>query len=237
MGVFHTSTKSVLEFLLILTCFIEEREMAEPPSRRTFTHRFCGRPKFFGPHIGVLYAKATAMSALSTLKVKAQKDVGPFKFETGTLNHEGIAGAAEAVEFIADAGAKHESGFNQELGDLEGRRRKIVAGMLSFERYEKPLAEHFRRELVRIPKIKVYAPPAEIPRTSTISFTVEGAHPAKVAEGLAQKGIFVWHGDFYAAQMVKSLNLEESGGLVRVGLAPYNTAGEIDRTLEIVSAI
>ena len=195
---------------------------------------FCSAYKFFGPHIGILYGKKTKMSELRTLKVKPQEDSGPFKFETGTLNHEGIAGAAEAVEFIADAGANYRNDFETELDGLEGRRKKIIAGMLSFERYEQSLSEYLKYELDRLPKITVYAPPAEIPKTSTISFTVAGIPPVKVAESLAQKGIFVWNGSFYATQMVKSLNLEESGGLVRIGFAPYNTMKEIDRTLEII---
>jgi cysteine desulfurase family protein (TIGR01976 family) len=198
---------------------------------------YCSAYKFFGPHIGVLYGKKEKMDALRTLKVKAQEDVGPYKFETGTLNHEGIAGAAEAVEFIADAGAKHRNEFMEELGGLEGRRKNIVAGMLSFEKYEQPLADYFKLELSRLPKIKVYSASSEVPKTSTISFTFEGLPPIKVAESLAQKGVFVWHGDFYARQMVKSLNLAQSGGLVRVGLTPYNTKEEIDRTLEVVSRL
>lgn len=198
---------------------------------------FCSAYKFFGPHVGILYAKKNKMSALRTLKVEAQEDVSPFKFETGTLNQEGIAGAAEAIEFIADAGTKYEDEFLEELEGLQGRRRKIVAGMLSFERYELPLSEYFKRELGGLSKIKVFSPPSEIPKTSTISFTVEGVTPVKIAKELAQKGIFVWDGDFYAVEMVKALNLEESGGLVRVGLTPYNTLEEIDRTLEIVSRI
>ncbi|MCF8067925.1 MAG: cysteine desulfurase-like protein [Desulfobacterales bacterium] len=198
---------------------------------------FCSAYKFFGPHVGILYAKKDKMSGLRTLKVKAMADVCPYKFETGTLNQEGIAGAAEAVEFIADAGSKYENEFNEDLDGLQGRRRKIVAGMLSFERYERPISDYFKRELGSLSKLKVYSPPSGNPKTSTISFTVEGVSPVKVAEQLAQKGIFVWDGDFYAAEMIKSLNLEESGGLVRVGLTPYNTVEEIDRTLEVVSRL
>lgn len=198
---------------------------------------YCSAYKFFGPHVGILFAKKERMQSLKTLKVGAQKDVPPYKFETGTLNLEGIAGAAEAVEFIADVGARYQDDLSAELAGLEGRRKKIVAGMLSLEKYEQPLADHFKNALKQLPKVTLYTPPDDIPKTSTISFTVENVSPEKVAKNLAQKGVFVWDGDFYAAQPVRSLGLAESGGLIRVGLTPYNTREEIDRALKIVSEL
>lgn len=197
----------------------------------------CSAYKFFGPHIGVLYAKKNKMENLRTIKVKEQEDWAPLKFETGTLNHEGIAGAAEAVEFIADIGAKYESEFMKELEGLEGRRRKVVAGMLSLESYEQPIAEYFIEALNNIPGLKIYGPPQNHPRTSTISFTLQGKTPKEVAEYLGEKGIFVWDGDFFASQLVRVLGLRERGGLVRIGLAPYNTMEEIERTIEAIKEI
>ena len=193
---------------------------------------FCSAYKFFGPHVGILYAKAEQMERLRTLKVEEQEDVAPDKFETGTLNHEGIAGAAEAVDFIEDIGVRTGDRFSQKIGDLEDRRKHIVAGMLAIEEYERPLADSFREELTNVPGVKVYSPPEDCPKTSTVSFTVDGVHPHAVAKHFASKGICVWDGDFYVTQVV-----QESGGWVRVGLAPYNTQEELDRTLDAIRSL
>ncbi len=196
---------------------------------------FCSAYKFFGPHVGILFAKKDRMEALRTIKVGDQENWAPLKFETGTLNHEGIAGAAEAVEFIAAIGDQHLQDFAGELPpDASPRRRAVIAGMLALEAYEQPIATYFLAELAKIEKIKVYGPPENHPRTSTVTFTVAGVHPRQVAEKLAEKGIFVWDGNFFATKLIRVLGYEESGGLVRVGLAPYNTLAEIDRTLEVL---
>ena len=193
---------------------------------------FCSAYKFFGPHIGILYGKKEKMEALRTIKVKEQEDWAPLKFETGTLNHEGIHGAAESVEFIASIGEKYIDYFAEELKGLEGRRKKVIAGMLAIEAYEQPITEYLIDELRKIPGVKVYGPPKGHPRTSTISFTMSNKSPREAAEYLGEKGIFVWDGDFFASKTVFVLGLKESGGLIRIGLAPYNTKEEIDRALE-----
>ena len=109
--------------------------------------------------------------------------------------------------------------------------------MMYMEAYERPLAENFKKELSKIAKVKAYCPPEDYPQTSTVSFTVEGVHPNKVATLLANKAICVWDGDFYATQFTKVLGLRESGGFVRVGLAPYNTEEELDRTLAVIRSL
>lgn len=190
---------------------------------------FCSAYKFFGPHIGVLYARRERMERLRTLRVGAQEPTAPHKFETGTLNHEGIVGAAEAVEFLADIGAHH--------GATGSRRDRIVAGITAIEDYEQPLAAWFKDELRRIPGLTLYVPPKGVPCTSTISFTLKGIAPKKVGTLLGQRGIFVWNGSFYAVHVVKTLGLKESGGLVRIGLAPYSTREEIERALADIRAI
>jgi cysteine desulfurase family protein (TIGR01976 family) len=198
---------------------------------------FCSAYKFFGPHIGVLYGKREKMDKIRTLKVGAQQSDPPYKFETGTLNHEGIAGAAEAIEFIADIGARHRENFASSAANCSERRKNIVCGMLSMEAYEKPLANYFKEELAKIDGLKIYGPPKDHPCTSTISFRLKDMPPVKVARRLADKGIFVWDGNFYAVQLVKTLGLNESGGLVRIGLAPYNTKEEILRAIQEIKNI
>jgi selenocysteine lyase/cysteine desulfurase len=109
--------------------------------------------------------------------------------------------------------------------------------MKALEDYELPLANYFKDELKKIIGLKLYCPPKEQPCTSTISFRIENLHPLEVAKQLAEQGIFVWAGGFYAVGLMRALNLSESGGMVRIGLAPYNTREEIDRTLRAIQII
>ncbi len=219
----------------------------------------CSAYKFFGPHIGVLYGKREAFDRLGTYKVRPQEDHSPFKIETGTLNHEGIAGAGAAVDFIAWLGRR--SGGGEGAGSLASEpaespatspttavatvpttsaavpsRRDVLAGMEAIEGYEKPLARRLQEGFSAIPGVRVYGLPPAGHRTPTVSITVSGKSPEEVAAYLASKGVFVWNGDFYASTLVERLGLAASGGLVRFGLAPYNTAGEIEYTLEQVAA-
>lgn len=198
---------------------------------------FCSAYKFFGPHIGVLYGKEERMSEIKTLKVSAQKDLAPDKFETGTLNHEAIAGAAEALEFIADIGSKHPEYLKAGHSENNLRRNNIICGMMAFEDYELSLADYFKDELRTISGLKLYCPQKGQLCTSTISFRLDNIHPLEVAKRLAELGIFVWAGGFYAVALMSALGLSESGGMVRIGLAPYNTREEIDRTLQAIKDI
>ncbi len=201
----------------------------------------CSAYKFFGPHIGVLYGKRELFSELPTYRLRTQSGSIPHLIETGTLNHEGIAGASEAVEFIADLGKqfgsyeKNPSACGEE--HLSERRRQVLAGMEVMERYEQPLADKMLEELSSIDRVRVYGPPRDYPRTSTISFTFEGLSADRVASELGQKGIFVWDGHFYAIRLVEKLGLDQCGGLIRAGLCPYNTEEEIDRFLEEIRRI
>lgn len=194
--------------------------------------------KYFGPHMGVMYAKHEALEKLRTLRVLADDNtMPPEKFETGTPNFEHICGCAAAVDFIADLGRRHEGYFEKELKGLSGKRKDVVAGMLAIDAYEEPMAQKLRTELAKIPGLKLYASPEGYPKTSTVSFTIDGKNAHDIAVFLAKRGIFVWDGDFYAIEITNHvLKLEEQGGLLRIGLAPYNTMEDIDRTIEAVEA-
>ena len=193
----------------------------------------CSAYKFFGPHIGCLYVRRDANEHVDPLKLRAQEDYAPYRFETGTLNHEGIAGAGEAVEFIADLGRHHAD----DPAKIAGRRDAVVAGMHAIEAYEQPLAAHLIDSLSALPGVRIYGPPAGHPRTSTVSFAVAGTAAPDVARALGAKGLFVWDGDFYAVRLVERLGLGDRGGLVRVGLAPYNTPGEVERVIAAVTEL
>lgn len=196
----------------------------------------CSAYKFFGPHFGIMYVKKSVGEKIKTVRVMADDNMDmPFKFETGTPAMELAAGAAEAVEFIADIGRSHEEFFVERLEGLKGRRRYVVAGMMAIDEYEEGLAFQLRTELAKLPGVKVFGPEAGHPRTSTVSFNIEGVHSNEVAKFLAERGLFVWDGDYYAIEtIVNVLKLESSGGLVRIGLAPYNIQSEIDRTIQAV---
>lgn len=197
----------------------------------------CSAYKFFGPHIGILYGKKEVFEKIRTYKVRPQYDRVPEKIETGTLNHEGMVGAMEAVEFIADIGFKYLKDFEKETEGLTGRRKNIITGMLALEAYEQPISDYLIEELSKIKKLKIYGPPKGHPRTSTVSFTIDGLNSMDVAMALGEKGLFVWDGDFFATKLVERLGIVEQGGLVRVGLAPYNKMDEIERLIAEVKKI
>lgn len=196
----------------------------------------CSAYKFFGPHIGVIYMKKEFGESFKSIRIMADDNATmPTKLETGTLSVASVCGAAAAVEFIADLGDKYEECFKDELGDAEGRRRKIMAGMLAIDAYEESIVGRIRSELGKIKGLKLYMSPEGCPKTSTVSFTIDGVNAGEAGKFLADKGLFVWNGDFYALQIINHVfDLQKQGGLIRIGLAPYNTEQEVDR---LISAI
>ena len=192
----------------------------------------CSAYKIFGPHLGVMYAKKDVANKLRTMLVRPAKHYPPYCMETGTLNHEGIAGAAEAVEFVAGIGDQFGAKVGQNLQGLHGRRRNVVAGLGLFNRYEEDLTDYLISELSNISGITIYGPPIGYPRTSTVSFTYGDYTAGRVAKYLASKGLFVWNGDFFATRLVERLGLLDQGGLVRIGIAPYNTKEELERLVK-----
>jgi cysteine desulfurase family protein (TIGR01976 family) len=200
----------------------------------------CSAYKFFGPHLGVLYVKKETGERFKSVRVMADdnKDM-PWKFETGTPAMELACGAGEAVEFIADIGRASggDGGSGTGAGAGTDRRSAVRLGMAAIEEYEESLADKLRTELATIDGLRIYGPGEGKPRTSTVSFTVEGINAHDIAVYLGEKGISVWDGDFYAIRtVVEVLGLEPEGGMLRIGLAPYNTAQEIDRTIDVIKA-
>lgn len=195
--------------------------------------------KYFGPHFGAMYVRKELGEKLDSVRI-AVSDYAelPYKLEAGTPAIESASGAAEAVRFIADIGAKYAEYFEEELGALSGLRRNVVAGMMAIDYYEEGMAAYLRRELRATEGITVYGPAEGMPRTSTVSFAVDGIHALDMAKYLADEGIFVWESDFYVPELVyKTLGLEPVGGLVRLGLAPYNLPCEMERAVEVIRKI
>ncbi|MGA9533484.1 MAG: cysteine desulfurase-like protein [Anaerolineales bacterium] len=189
--------------------------------------------KFFGPHVGALYGKRDLLESIPAYKVRPAPDQPPGKFETGTQNHEGIAGTLGAIEYLADLG--HRFGESLTAADdmeVRAQRRELKAGMATIEQYERQLTAELLEALAGIPEAHVYGLTdlADLNRrVPTVSFRLQGIEPRTVASALGQMGVYVWDGNFYALAVTERLELEESGGLIRVGLAHYNTSDEIDQ--------
>ena len=182
----------------------------------------CSAYKFFGPHVGITAIQREVFEALDIYSLEPAPEHIPDKLETGTQNHEALAGVAEAVEFVAS------------LGSGETLRERIVGGMEAVEAHEAELADRVRGELAAMPGVTVYAAPDGVRKTPTIAFRVADRTPLEVCKYMSGRGIFVAGGDFYASTLSEKLGIRENGGFVRAGLAPYNTEEEIERFLRNV---
>jgi cysteine desulfurase family protein (TIGR01976 family) len=189
----------------------------------------CSPYKIFGPHLGILFGRREVLSSLRPYKVRPAEDALPFAFETGTQNHEGFAGWIAAVGYLG------------ELGDGGGRRAAVRA---AFERaivpWEAELSRRFLVGIRAIPSVRLYGigdPERAGERTPTFAIRVADQHPAETAKRLAERGIFVWDGNYYALEIMERLGLEDSGGAVRIGFCHYNTPDEVDRVLEELATL
>ncbi len=166
-------------------------------------------------------------------KVRPAPGDPPGKFETGTQNHEGIAGVLGAVEYFEWLG--EQFGMDQRAayeGLYQGRRLRLKQGVAALRAYEYEIARAVLDVLEEVPGVKLYGlsdPRRLDERVPTFSFTMRGWHPRALAERLAQQGIYVWDGNYYALAVTTRLGLEESGGMVRVGPAHYNTLQEVEK--------
>jgi cysteine desulfurase family protein (TIGR01976 family) len=184
----------------------------------------CSAYKFYGPHVGILYGRAGLLRDLDLPKLVPAPDTSPERVETGTLNHEGIAGAAAAVEFLAALGAGGS------------RRERLGRTFEALRRRGGLLLKRLWRGLEGVPGVRLYGPEPGAPRTPTVAFTVSGQSSRRVAQELAAEGVFVSNGDFYASTVVERLGLGEEG-LVRAGCACYTTEDEVDRLVSGVARL
>ena len=180
--------------------------------------------KFYGPHVGVLFAKRALLEEINFPKLVPAPDYAPENAETGTQNQEGMVGTAAAIEFLASLGGQLNArdslrGFFQEMHLRSSR-----------------LFDRLWRALSSMSHVRLYGPPPDAPRTPTLAFTIDGCTSTDAARRLSEKGLFLSHGDFYAATIVKRLGLEPEG-LVRAGCACYTTEEEIDRLIDGVDEI
>ncbi len=190
----------------------------------------CSAYKFFGPHVGVLYGRRSVLDALPSYKLRPAHD----RFETGTGNFEGYAGARAAVEYIAEVGRAYGAPFADRFAHLAaGRRRDAHAGMAAIRAYELGLFARLLDGLEAIPGVRVWGITDRSrleERTPTAAITLARATPEAAAVALGERGIATWWGDFYAVGPVEALGLQPRG-VLRIGLTHYNTAAEVDRLL------
>lgn len=195
--------------------------------------------KYYGPHCGAFYCRRELGESIKSARVMADDNTEmPFRLETGTMCMENSSGAAEALEFIADIGRRHAEMFEDETAGLEGRRKDIVCGIRAMDTYEAQLADRMRDGIRDIPGLKIYGPSEGQPQTATVSFTVEGMNANDIAKQLADLGIFVWDGEFYAIETIWNvLKLQPYGGMLRMGMAPYLLESDVDRAIAAVRQI
>ncbi len=187
----------------------------------------CSAYKFFGPHVGILWGRGEHLARLTPYKVPPASNESPERWETGTLNHEGIAGTAAAVEWLASlapAPAAH-------------LREALWGAYQAIERHETEMFARLHAGLSGIGGVRVYGPPADGPRTPTAGFIIDGVSPDEAARRLGVEGVFVWNGDFYATTVCDALGLSDCGGLIRAGVAPYTTGDDVERLIAGVRAL
>lgn len=183
----------------------------------------CSAYKFYGPHVGILYGRHQLLDTIPFPKLAPAPDTAPERVETGTQNHEGIAGVTATIDFIASIG-----------GDTGTRRERLARSYAFLHEQGTRLTRMLWDALSAMPRVRIYGPPPEQPRTPTVSFTIERMHCDDVARALAQQGIFASSGDFYAATVCERFGIES---LLRIGFSCYTTEEEVQRLIDAVRTL
>jgi cysteine desulfurase family protein (TIGR01976 family) len=184
----------------------------------------CSAYKFYGPHVGVLWGQRDLLASVDVPKLIPAPEAPPERLETGTQNHEGIIGAAAAVDYLAS------------LGDGASRRERLVSAYAMLHEQGSELLARMWNGLSAIPGVRLYGRPPGHARTPTVSFTLDGVVSDDVARALAKQGVFVSNGDFYATTVIERLG-HAPDGVVRAGCACYTTADEVDRLIAGVAEL
>lgn len=202
----------------------------------------CSSYKFFGPHAGALYGKYDLLNELKPYKVRPASNELPYKFETGTQNHEGIAGVLGALEYLEWLGKQFGADQAQAWKDtgFTGRKLELKKGMSAMHAYESELSKALIKIVESVPGTRIYGVTdmnrlAE--RVPTVSFTLEGKDPEQLADAIGKENIYVWNGHNYALAIVERLGLLEAGGMIRVGPVHYNTMDELEKFGEVLKKV
>jgi cysteine desulfurase family protein (TIGR01976 family) len=198
--------------------------------------------KFFGPHAGILFGKRDLLENLFAYKVRPATNKLPGKFETGTQNHEGIAGVLGVLEYFEwigkEFGGHHAEGLQED--GYTGRRLELKKAMTAIRAYEFELNRALLSALEAVPGLRIFGLTDTRrldERVATFAFRIGDIPPRKIAEQLAKENIYVWDGHYYAINVTERLGVEDKGGMVRVGAAHYNTLDEIARFGDVLNKI
>ncbi len=183
--------------------------------------------KLYGPHVGIAYVRSDLLERFDFPRVTPQTPLGPKRAESGTLNFEGLVGTGAALEFLAAAGG----GANGSL------RSRFIASLTALAHDEQIVFSRLIEGLRGLSNVVLYEPPLGTPRHPTVAFRVRDREPADVAARLSREhGIFVSHGDFYAATAVAAVTGAAPGGVVRAGIGIYSTLDEVERLIAALDA-
>jgi cysteine desulfurase family protein (TIGR01976 family) len=192
----------------------------------------CSAYKFFAPHLGILYGRGSLMEELQAYKVRPASNELPDKWETGTLNHECLAGLLGTMDYLTGVGREHVDTYSERFSTMSGRRLELHAALAACQQYERLLAARLLDAFSAIPGVRIYGLTARqdmLRRVPTFMLRVDGFSPRDVAVALGKRGIFTWDGNYYALNLMERLGLEDSGGALRIGAVHYNTPVEVDR--------
>ena len=203
----------------------------------------CSAYKFYGPHVSVFYGKKDLLESIDFPKLQPAPDTAPERAEMGTQSHEGIAGAAAAIDFYSSLSVRTRSdrvrtasGSDRIDHSTLSRREALVKSFAGLRAHSAPQVLRLWEALSSMNGVRMYGPPPHVERTPTVSFTVNNVASTEVARRLSERGLFASHGDFYAQTVIERLGLAPEG-LVRVGCACYTSDEEIERLIEEVRAI
>jgi cysteine desulfurase family protein (TIGR01976 family) len=189
----------------------------------------CSPYKFFGPHLGILAARRSLLATWSPYKLVPSSNDVPERWETGTQNHEALAGLSAAVDYLAELS-----------GGTGARRERLAAAYDAITVHERGLADRFLAGLDALSSVRLWGiadRERTAERTPTFAIRVGEEHPAETAKALAARGIYVWDGDYYAREIMVRLGLLETGGAVRIGFCHYHSTDEVDRVLDALGEL
>lgn len=192
----------------------------------------CSSYKFYGPHLGIIWGREDVLNNLDAYKCRCSSNDLPERFETGTPQTELLAGLEATINYLASAG--------EQTGHSGTRREKLQAAYASFSAHETDLTRQLISGIQQIPGTKIHGitnPNQSAERVPTVSFTHESISPHEFAEKLAAENIYIWSGHNYAYEVVRHLELNEDLGVVRIGIAHYNTADEVDKVLAALTRV
>jgi cysteine desulfurase family protein (TIGR01976 family) len=194
----------------------------------------CSSYKFFGPHLGILYGKQQHLEHFPAYKVRPAANTAPDRWETGTQNHECLAGLVGVIRYLELLGSEQRDLYHDAFQTYSGRQRDLKIAMRAMFDYERGLAAQLIAGLREIKGTTIYGITENARlnwRVPTVTCNIAGHTPLELAQHLGARGIFAWDGNYYALGIMERLGLEESGGALRLGMAHYNTTEEVNQVL------